>query len=243
MKPLNEAAASAVPGSIALSREPLLAQMNSEGVGIVGATLAALDRIEAALAIAWQTEGSFEQADNEADIDIDTRLARGALSNKVHEDSVDTGAPWDVNLRIDIPLAAHAPIEPRAAVAEFSLKDKLELWVASQDVFYQRDVVAKRLALAEDNVVAHAQCVGSGFGGKTMCTVKLEVAVLARACKRPVKKQRTRAQELCDSFIALRPAIECARALRIAKSIRGGTVLPAATCCLLTPHCRRGYKR
>ena len=200
VKSLNEAAASAVPGFIALSREPLLAQMNSEGVGIVGATPAALNRIEAALAIAWQTEGNFEQADIDAVIDIDTRLGRGALSNKVHKDSVDTGAPWDVDLRIDIPLAAHAPIEPRAAVAEFSSKDKLSLWVGSQDVFYQRDVVAKLLGLAEDNVVAHGQRVGGGFGGKTICTVELEAAVLARACKRPVKVQWTRAQEFRYGF-------------------------------------------
>ena len=200
VKSLNEAAASAVPGFIVLSREPLLAQMNSEGVGIVGATPAALDRIEAALGIVWQTEGSFEQADIDAAIDIDTRLARGALSNKVHNDSVDTGAPWDVDLRIDIPLAAHAPIEPRAAVAEFSSKDKLELWVGSQDVFYQRDVVAKRLGLAEDNVVARGHRVGGGFGGKTICTVELEAAVLARACKRPVKVQWTRAQEFRYGF-------------------------------------------
>ena len=103
-------------------------------------------------------------------------------------------------MRIDIPLAAHAPIEPRVAVAAFSQNGHLELWVGTQDVFYQRDVMAKRLGMAEEQVIVHGQRVGGGFGGRTICTVELEAAVLARAAQAPVKVQWTRAQEFRQAF-------------------------------------------
>ncbi|PKO68837.1 MAG: Isoquinoline 1-oxidoreductase [Betaproteobacteria bacterium HGW-Betaproteobacteria-16] len=198
---MNEAAARALPGFVALVRDPLLTMSNSEGVGIVARTPGALDRVEQALALAWQIEGSFGQSTIDAAIDIDRRLARSPRrSHQVHDDNIDTEDAWDVDLRIDVPLAAHAAIEPRAAVAEFDDQGGLQLWVGSQDVFYQRDVVAKRLGLSENQVQVHGQRVGGAFGGKTICTVELEAAVLARAAKAPVKVQWSRAQEFKHGF-------------------------------------------
>ncbi len=201
LRSADEAAARAVPGFVAIVRERWLLQGESEGLGIVARTPGALDRIEAALGAQWQVQGSFEQADIDAAIDIDARLQRsGTLGRQVHGDRVDAATAWDVDLRIDIPLAAHAPIEPRAAVAEFAADGTLQLWVGSQDAFYQRDVVAKRLGLDEDQVVAHGMRVGGAFGGKTICTVELEAALLARAVHAPVKVQWTRAQEFQLGF-------------------------------------------
>lgn len=198
---MDEAAARAAPGFVAVIRDERLLHGAAEGVGIVARTPAGLDRVERALAVQWQVQGAFEQNDIDDRIDIDRRLAASPTrSHTVHDDRVDTRAPWDVDLRVDVPLAAHAPIEPRAAVAAFSAEGLLELWVGTQDVFYQRDVVAKRLGLDEDRIVVHGQRVGGGFGGKTLCTVELEAAVLARAVQAPVKVQWTRAQEFRQAF-------------------------------------------
>ncbi|HLL11371.1 MAG TPA: xanthine dehydrogenase family protein, partial [Rubrivivax sp.] len=199
----DEAAARTVPGFVALVRDALLTVDGSVGVGIVGRTPGALDRIEQALGLHWQVDDAgFEQDAIDAAIDIDRHLSSGPrLAHRVHAERIDEEAPWDVNLRIDLPLAAHAAIEPRAAVAEFNAeRTGLELWVGSQDVFYQRDVMVKRLGLAEERVVVHGMRVGGGFGGKTLCTVELEAAVLARAVKAPVKVQWTRAQEFQLGF-------------------------------------------
>ena len=162
---MNEAAARAVPGFVALVRDPLLTQGQSEGVGIVARTPGALARIEAALALQWSVEGSFSQADIDRGIDIDARLAKGALAHRISKDNIDTQAPWDVDLRLDVPHAAHAAIEPRAAVAEWSPAGEMQLWVGSQDVFYQRDVVIKRLGLDDKRVLVHGSRVGGAFGG------------------------------------------------------------------------------
>jgi isoquinoline 1-oxidoreductase subunit beta len=202
----NEAAARAVPGFVALVRDPLLTVGRAQGVGIVAQTPGALDRIEQALAPHWAVAAGFEQHDVDAAIDIDARYAKtSTLAHRIHNDTLSSAGTWDVDIRLDVPLAAHTPIEPRAAVAAFGDKTAnspvtLQLWVGSQDVFYQRDVVAQRLGLREDQVVVHGQRVGGAFGGKTICTVELEAAVLARATNRPVKVQWSRAQEFQQGF-------------------------------------------
>ena len=201
LRAADEAAARAVPGFVAVVRDEGLVQGNSQGLGIVARTPGALDRIAAALAAQWTVEGGFDQAGIDAAIDIDVRLQRrGTLGRQIHGDVIDAASPWDVDLRIDIPLAAHAAIQPRAAVAEFDADGRLQLWVGSQDVFYMRDVVARSLGMDEAQVLVHGQRVGGAFGGRTICSVELEAARLALATKAPVKVQWTRAQEFQYGF-------------------------------------------
>ena len=201
VRALDEQAAARVPGFVALVRDAAFTIGASEGVGIVTRTPGALDRVAAAMAPSWQVEGQFEQADIDALIDVDRALTRGSLRHSVHGDRIGTDpASWDVDLRIDLPLAAHAPLEPRAAVAEFGTDGRLQVWVGTQDVFYQRDVIAARMDLAADRIVVHGRRVGGGFGGKTLCIEALEAAVLARAVGAPVKVQWTRAQEFQQAF-------------------------------------------
>jgi isoquinoline 1-oxidoreductase beta subunit len=197
---MNEDAARQVPGWVAVVRDARLQQGLSEGVGIVARTPGALDRVEAALDLRWQWQGRFGQADIDRVMDVDRQLAGDGFRYAVHDDRIETEGRWDVDLRIDVPLAAHAPIQPRAAVAAFDDDGALDIWVGSQDVYYQRDVVCKRLGLDEDRVRVHATRVGGAFGGKTICTVELEAAVLAQAVQRPVKVQWTRAQEFRQGF-------------------------------------------
>lgn len=198
---MDEAAARAVAGFVAVVRDPLLTQARSEGVGIVALTPGALDRIELALAPRWRTDGGFDASTVDGQIDIGRAMAeRAERSHQVHDDTLASEGPWDLDLRFDIPLAAHAPIEPRAAVAEPGPDGHMQLHVGSQDVFYQRDVVAKHLALGEEQIRVTGHRVGGAFGGKTICTVELEAAVLARAMQRPVKVQWTRAQEFRLGF-------------------------------------------
>lgn len=197
---LDEAAARAVPGFVALVRDPLLAQGRAQGVGIVAATPGALDRIAAALRPRWAVDGAFDATDVARAVDVDARLARGALAHRPRADASDPTGPWDVDLRIDVPPAAHASIEPRAAVAEWWADGTLQAWVGHQDVFHVRDALAARLGLRESSVHVQGQRVGGAFGGKTVVTVELEAAVLARAIGGAVKVQWSRAQEFAQGF-------------------------------------------
>ncbi|HUG24557.1 xanthine dehydrogenase family protein molybdopterin-binding subunit [Piscinibacter sp.] len=199
----DEVAARAVPGFVAIVHDELLRHAGSTGVGIVARTPGALDRIAVALGLQWRVDGQFGQADIDARLDIDRRLGDGALRHTPKSDAIERDAPWTVDLRLDVPLAAHAPIEPRCAVASYRAAPDgamLELWAGTQDLFYQRDVLAKRLGLDERRVRVQAHRVGGAFGGKTLPTVELEAAVLSRAVSAPVKLQWTRAQEFTLGF-------------------------------------------
>ena len=197
---VDESAARAVPGFVAVVRSKTLQMASSGGVGIVARTPGALDRIEQALNARWDIAGQADTQDIAQAIDIDRRRSRHARRDHyLHDDTLPEG-PWEVDLRIDIPIAAHAAIEPRVAVARPRAGDGLELWVGSQDVFYQRDVVCRRLGLSQDQVLVHGCRVGGAFGGKTISTVELEAAVLAHAIRQPVKVQWTRAQEFLQAF-------------------------------------------
>ncbi len=194
-KSLNEDAAKAEPGYISIVEDKRLYQGNSLGIGIIAATPGALDRIADALDVEWAVEGSFEQPDIDAAIDIDRHLAKGNLAYQVQDDDIGADTDWDVDLRFDIPAAAHAPIEPRCAVARIGGADTLEIWVGNQDIFYVRDHVADVLNRAKNKIAVKAHRVGGGFGGKAICTVESEAAILAERSGRPVKVQWTRAQE------------------------------------------------
>lgn len=196
----NEAAARAVPGFVAIVRDERLVQRLSPGLGIVARTPGALDRIEAALEARWQHGESFDQDHIDHLIDIDRHLAGGRLPNRVHDDPVDRSGTWDLDLRIDTPLAAHNAIEPRAAVAGKDAQGVLEVWAGTQDAFYVRDVIARSLGLDDAQVRVQPCRVGGAFGGRTLCTVELEAAVLAQATGAPVKVQWTRAQEYRQGF-------------------------------------------
>lgn len=106
---------------------------------------------------------------------------------------------WDIDLRIDIPPAAHGAIEPRAAVARHHHNEQVEIWAGSQDAFFARDVVSRALRLSPEQVRVRNCRIGGAFGARVTATVELEAAVLAERVGRPVKVQWTRQQELVFS--------------------------------------------
>ncbi|MBV1934313.1 MAG: molybdopterin-dependent oxidoreductase [Parvibaculaceae bacterium] len=196
----NKEAASAITGFVSIVSEGIGALGRSKGIGIVAKTPGALDRIADALNVEWSVEDGPSQAAIEAALDIDEVASKGAFSNIVQDVGNVAEGSWDVDLRFDIPAAAHAAIEPRAAVSNYYAKGKVELWVGNQDIFFVRDVIAKHLSLSQSDVIVNAQRVGGGFGGKSICTVELEAAVLSRAVGVPVKVQWTREQEFAQAF-------------------------------------------
>jgi len=192
----NETAAAAVPGFIRVVGDPALVAARSRGLGILAATPGALDRVAAALAIEWEVSVAGEIA---PPLDVDIHRRGGRPAHRIVDDAVAPDGDWDVDLRFEVPLAPHGGIEPRAAVAR-KVDGSLEVWTGSQDVFYVRDVLARYLVLEPDKVHVVGCRIGGAFGGRTLCTVELEAAVLARAAGRPVKVQWTREQELAQGF-------------------------------------------
>lgn len=189
---VDDTPARALPGYLGLHR--------IDGYTFVAAAnRGALERSLAAVKPNW-TGGDKTQADINQAIDIDRALARGALEHSVAADHFEPRRKPQIDLRLEVPMAAHACIEPRTAVARFDAAGKLDIWTGTQDVTYIQAFLAKALGLRLDDIVVHNCRLGGGFGGKTICRVELEAAVLARALRRPVKVQWTRLDEFREAF-------------------------------------------
>jgi isoquinoline 1-oxidoreductase len=102
-----------------------------------------------------------------------------------------------------IPYIAHVPLEPRAAVAEWT-DGKLTVWCGTQRPFGVRAELAEAFRIPEDRVRVIVPDTGSAYGGKHSGEHAIEAARLAKGAGKPVKLVWTRAEEF--SFGYARPA-------------------------------------
>ena len=102
---------------------------------------------------------------------------------------------------------AHVPLEPRAAVAEWTPEpggEKLTVWTGTQRPFGVKEELMRAFNLPDDRVRVLMPDCGSGYGGKHTGECAIEAARLARAAKKPVKLVWTREEEFRWAYF--RPA-------------------------------------
>jgi isoquinoline 1-oxidoreductase len=98
-----------------------------------------------------------------------------------------------------IAYVAHAPMEPRAAVAEWH-EGKLTVWTATQRPFGVRDELCEAFRLTPDSVRVIVPDAGSAYGGKHTGEAAVEAARLSRGAGRPVKVIWSRAEEFSNAY-------------------------------------------
>jgi CO/xanthine dehydrogenase Mo-binding subunit len=115
---------------------------------------------------------------------------------------------------------AHAPLEPRAAVAEWN-KGRLTVWTGTQRPFGVRGELAEAFRIPEERVRVIVPDTGSGYGGKHTGDVAIEAARLAQAAGKPVKLVWTREEEFTWAYF--RPA----GVIDISSGVRGDGMITA----------------
>ena len=126
--------------------------------------------------------------------------------NPVKEGSLPDGyarAKHRLDASYTVAYIAHAPLEPRAAVAQFADR-KLTVWTGTQRPFAVRDELAAVFHIPESDVRVIVPDMGSAYGGKHTSDAALEATRLARAAKHPVKVVWTREEEFTWAYF--RPA-------------------------------------
>jgi isoquinoline 1-oxidoreductase len=98
-----------------------------------------------------------------------------------------------------IAYIAHTPMEPRAAVAEWS-EGKLTVWTGTQMPFRVRDEVARAVGVSSEKVRVIVPDMGSGYGGKHSGEAAVEAARLAKGAGKPVKLVWTREEEFTWAY-------------------------------------------
>jgi isoquinoline 1-oxidoreductase len=125
----------------------------------------------------------------------------GANTGSVEKGLAD--ADYKLEATYTIAYIAHAPLEPRAAVAEWA-EGKLTVWTGTQAPFRVRDELARAFGIPTQRVRVIVQDMGSGYGGKHSGETAVEAARLAKAAGKPVKLVWTREEEFTWAYF--RPA-------------------------------------
>ncbi len=167
---------------------------------------AARKAVEAMAATArWKTAPQPSSATLFTDLRAKARQKVEPLAGKTHAAEFHTA------------YVQHAPMEPRAAVAEWQ-DGKLTVWTGTSNPFSVRDALAQAFRLRTEQARVIVPDFGGGFGGKHTGEAAIEAARLAREAGKPVKVRWTRAEEFLWAYF--RPAA----LIDIAATLKGGAI-------------------
>jgi CO/xanthine dehydrogenase Mo-binding subunit len=128
--------------------------------------------------------------------------------------SVSLGPMPKLSRRYTVAYIAHVPLEPRAAVAEWSRDaqgaEKLTVWTGTQRPWGVRDELAAAFGIPATQVRVIMPDMGSGYGGKHSGECAVEAARIARAAKKPVRLVWTREEEFRWAYFRPAGVIEIA---------------------------------
>jgi nicotinate dehydrogenase subunit B len=192
--------------SVAKALSDVVLVRDGDFVGAAAPTVAAAEHALASLHVQWREVPQI------SDQEIFSYLKKNAQPSREErfrqtKGSVLEGlaaAAQKLDATYTVAYIAHAPLEPRAAVAQWS-EGKLTVWMGTQRPFAVRDDLADIFHVAEKNVRVIVPDTGSAYGGKHTSDAGLEAARLARAAVgRPVKLVWTREEEFTWAYF--RPA-------------------------------------
>jgi nicotinate dehydrogenase subunit B len=192
--------------SAAKAMKDVVLVRDGDFVGAAAPTVAAAQAALASLRVQWK------EAPQISDQEIYSYLKKNAQPSKEPRfrqatGSVEEGlaaAAHKLDASYTVAYIAHAPLEPRAALAQWT-DGKLTVWMGTQRPFAVRDDLADIFHVQEKNVRVIVPDTGSAYGGKHTSDAGLEAARLARAANgRPVKLVWTREEEFTWAYF--RPA-------------------------------------
>ena len=188
-------------------------------IGVVALDAYSAEKAIASIEARWKVppqpsnDGLFEYLKNNSE--------PGSESAPQHVSGNVSDALASVDIKLEdnytVEYIAHAPLEPRAAVAEWTYvhpsdeslslgtpDGKLTVWTGTQRPFGVRDELMQAFHLSASQVRVIQPDMGSGYGGKHTGEAAIEAARLAKAVGKPVKVVWTRQDEFTWAY--LRPA-------------------------------------
>ena len=118
----------------------------------------------------------------------------------------------------NVAFIQHAPMEPRAAVAEWK-GEKLTVWAGCDGPFRAQEHLAEALGIPRDRIRVIVPDMGGGFGGKHTAEAAIEAARLARAAGKPVCVRWTREEEFTWAYCRPAAVIDCRAGLTAAGAV------------------------
>ena len=127
---------------------------------------------------------------------LDVLDQTGAVAR--HDGDVDKampGAAKVIEATYDVPIIAHAPMEPLNATAHVQ-SDRVEVWVGTQNADAALQVAAQAAGVKPENVYIHNTFSGGGFGRRLRPDEVGQAVAISKAIGKPVKLIWSREEEI-----------------------------------------------
>src|SRR5215471_4721639 len=115
-----------------------------------------------------------------------------------HDGNVDAAMPTAAKViesTYDVPIIAHAPMEPLNAIAHVQA-DRVDVWVGTQNADLALTLAAQASGVRPENVHIHNTFSGGGFGRRLRPDEVAQTVAVSKAVGKPVKLIWTREEEL-----------------------------------------------
>src|SRR5437667_331921 len=127
---------------------------------------------------------------------IDALDQKGADAR--HDGNVDAAMPTAakvIEATYDVPIIAHAPMEPLNAIAQVQA-DRVDVWVGTQNADLALQFAAQASGVKPENVYIHNTFSGGGFGRRLRPDEVGQAVAISKAIGKPVKMIWSREEEL-----------------------------------------------
>ena len=127
---------------------------------------------------------------------LDALDQKGAVAR--HDGNVDAAmamAAKMVEATYDVPIIAHAPMEPLNAIAHVQA-DRVDVWVGTQNADLALSFAAQASGQKPENVYVHNTFSGGGFGRRLGPDEVAQAVAVSKAAGKPVKLVWTREEEI-----------------------------------------------
>jgi nicotinate dehydrogenase subunit B len=173
-------------------------------IGVAAADIHTASHALQSIKTEWKTTPQPSRQEIFAYLKKNAEQASGR-NNDLAGDAQGTFERADVKLErtFTIDYIAHAPLEPRAGLAQWT-DDKLTVWTGTQRPFGVQEDLAEVFSVPKENIRVIQPDTGSGYGGKHTSEAGIEAARLAKEAKAPVKVVWTREEEFTWAYF--RPA-------------------------------------
>jgi isoquinoline 1-oxidoreductase beta subunit len=115
-----------------------------------------------------------------------------------HDGNVDAAMPTAakvIEATYDVPIIAHAPMEPLNATAHVQA-DRVDVWVGTQNADMALTFAAQASGMKPENVHIHNTFSGGGFGRRLRPDEVAQAVAVSKAIGKPVKLIWTREEEI-----------------------------------------------
>ncbi len=190
LKKVDDSKARAVKGVRQIVRLPDAVAVVADHTGAARKGLAALD-------IIWDDgPGAGDSSATIAAAMARAVLSPGAVGVKTGDAAAALkGAVTVVEATYDMPLLAHAPMEPINCTVHVRL-DAVEVWTGTQAPVRARDAAAKAAGVAPEKVAIHGLLLGGGFGRRLYVDHVAQAVEIGRHVDGPVKVVWSREEDI-----------------------------------------------